>query len=124
MRKDAESKGALGQIRNVGSLTALVLALSVAAGSFAGETTEGTRVGTLVVQRNRVFTVRAPDRRPEQPVPHDRWRVEKVDGPWLRLHAENSAVAGWASSIEVVPVEAAEAFFTRQIRDHPRDAFA
>ena len=51
------------------------------------------------------------------------YRVAKTDGPSLWLEAEAGGSSGWALADQVVPVELAIAFFTSQMRDHPKDSF-
>ena len=68
-----------------------------------GQTTSGNPVG----QDSNVFHM---------------YRVEQVDGEWLRLRAENSGVAGWARANDVIPYDQAVDNLTKQIRSDPRAA--
>jgi tetratricopeptide (TPR) repeat protein len=51
------------------------------------------------------------------------YRVEQVDGPSLWLKGETQGSSGWATADEVVLIEQAVDFFTRQISAHPDDGF-
>ncbi len=51
------------------------------------------------------------------------YRVEQVDGPSLWLKGETQGSSGWARADEVVLVEQAVDFFTRQIHAQPDDPF-
>jgi tetratricopeptide (TPR) repeat protein len=123
MRMDAGRKGPLPQVVSAAMLAALVLILAAASAPRADEPAETNWIGKRVVQKHRDFTLRMQDGRTQRNVPLDRWRVEKAEGSRLWLSAEGSGIAGWAGAEEVVPVEAADAFFTGHVRDQPRDAF-
>ena len=49
------------------------------------------------------------------------YRVEKVNGPWLWLQAEEEGAAGWVRAAEVIPYDQAIDYFTNQIRANPAD---
>ncbi len=51
------------------------------------------------------------------------YRVEQVDGPSLWLKGDSQGSSGWAKADDVVLVEQAVDFFTRQIRARPDDPF-
>ena len=51
------------------------------------------------------------------------YEVEQVDGSSLLLKAESNHASGWAEQDQVIPVEHAFEFFTRQIGVHPQDVF-
>lgn len=51
------------------------------------------------------------------------YRVEKIDGTSLLLKAEVNHTSGWAEQDQVIPLDDAVEFFTRQIRAHPGDVF-
>jgi len=114
----------VGGARLAAMLPALGLILAVTAESRAGEHAKIDRVGQRVVQKHREFTIRVEYQGAERKVALDIWRVEQADGPRLRIRAEKLGVFGCASAEQVIPLENAIAYFTDQIRDHPRDAFA
>ncbi len=101
---------------------ALVLALGTPAfvRAQAGNDVSNSRV----VQRSGNFRLKIDD----EPVERsgktiEFYRVERTDGPLLWLQAEEERYGGWASKDDVVLGEQAIAFFTEQIRAHPREAF-
>jgi tetratricopeptide (TPR) repeat protein len=51
------------------------------------------------------------------------YRVERIEGRLLWLEAEGGRVAGWAQAANVLPVENAVEFFTKETRAHPDDPF-
>jgi tetratricopeptide (TPR) repeat protein len=88
------------------------------------EQAKNDRVGSRVVQKNRSFTLRTGDQGIERQVPLDIWCVEKVEGPKLWIRAMHLDIVGWARADQVVSTNQAIAYFSDQIREHPRDAFA
>jgi tetratricopeptide (TPR) repeat protein len=73
------------------------------------------RVGNAVVddqkrERSARGGARAVDRR---------YRVERVNGPWLWLQAEGEGAAGWIRAAEDIRYDQAIDYFTRQIRANP-----
>jgi tetratricopeptide (TPR) repeat protein len=81
-------------------------------------------VGSRVVQKNRSFMLRTGDQGVERQVPLDIWCVEKVKGPKLWIRATHLDIVGWARADQVVSIDQAIAYFSDQIRENPRDAFA
>ena len=51
------------------------------------------------------------------------YRVKEVNGNELYLAVENTGVAGWTTTDQIVPVEQAVDFFTECIRARPRDPY-
>src|SRR5262249_15831047 len=79
-------------------------------------------LGKRVVPKYLDFQLRIENRfiEPEERVTY---RVDQVDGPWLRLRAEGRSLGGWALADHGVPVEHAIDFFTDYIRINPRDPY-
>ena len=50
------------------------------------------------------------------------YRVERVQGPWLRLVPEHVGKRGWAKAAQVVPYDKAIDYFTEAIRLDPASA--
>jgi tetratricopeptide (TPR) repeat protein len=78
-------------------------------------------VGGRVVQKSADFRLKNENRVIDLKGRLEIYRVEKLNGPALRLYA--SGLFGWAPSDQVVPVEQAIEFFTEYIRAHPDDYF-
>jgi tetratricopeptide (TPR) repeat protein len=103
---------------------ALVFSLALAAQALLQAQADQGWIGKRVVQKLGDFALSnngEPVERSGKVI--DSYRVEQADGPSLFLKAESQGLSGWAAAADVVPVEQALDFFTRQIRAHPRDAF-
>ena len=113
----------LFRIRLAAILLLVTLIPATEPASRAAELAKKYSIGDRVVQRSRAFKLHVGDRRTERSVPFDIWSVEKVDGPNIWVSA-SVGIAGWTRADQVVSIDQAMAFFSEQIRDHPRDAFA
>jgi lipoprotein NlpI len=81
-------------------------------------------IGKRVMPRSPIFLLRIENQvLPILPRTFDIYRVEQVNGPWLRLRAEREGSSGWALSEQVVPVNQAIEFFTDYIRAKPDDSY-
>jgi predicted Zn-dependent protease len=123
MQGEAKSFGA----RGVGRIAAaaLVALAIIVPGSVAAQQTAGKEwIGRRVVQKQRDFALWFDNEQTDHPVAIDVWQVKKVDGARVWLEADKSGLAGWAKVDQLVPIEKAVDYFSRQIRDQPRDAFA
>jgi tetratricopeptide (TPR) repeat protein len=83
-------------------------------------------IGKRVVQKQRDFSLRIDPTKKAVEQSEDEihiYRVTKSDGPSLWLEAETGSSGGWAPADHVVPVDLAVAFFSSQMRDHPKDSF-
>ncbi len=78
--------------------------------------------GKRVMERSPDFQLEIENRL-VHPRIFDIYRVEKVDGPRLRLRAEREGLSGWALSEHVVPIPQAIAYFTEYIKANPDDPF-
>jgi tetratricopeptide (TPR) repeat protein len=78
------------------------------------------RVGKRVVPKYREFRLRVGERVID-PRAIEIYRVDRVNGPWLRLKADGQGLGGWSLADQVVPVEQAIDFFTDYIRANPGD---
>jgi lipoprotein NlpI len=47
------------------------------------------------------------------------YRVEELNGPWLRLKVPGEGTGGWAMAGEIIPVERATGYFNASIAAHP-----
>jgi hypothetical protein len=52
------------------------------------------------------------------------YRVERVNGPWIWLKAEEASASGWILAAEVIPFDQAIDYYTNQIRANPADSSA
>jgi hypothetical protein len=103
---------------------ALGLMTAVTAGSHAQEPRADDLVGKRVVQKLNNVTLRTEDQSVTRGVTKIyTYRVERMDGPSVWLKAEGVGVSGWGLATEFIPVEQAIAYFTEQVRAHPRDLF-
>ncbi len=86
---------------------------------------DGLPGGSLLGKRV-VTKYTAPLKRDNGAVAEDDWfrvyTVEKVDGDRLRLSGEG--ISGWVDADDVVPLDRAVAFYTREIRNAPGNATA
>lgn len=103
---------------------ALALILSLATPPFVYAQAGNDWINKRVVQRSAEFRLKIDD----EPVERsgkaiEFYRVLRSDGPLLWLQAEKQRYCGWAKVDDVVPVEQAIAYFTEQIKAHPRKAF-
>jgi tetratricopeptide (TPR) repeat protein len=83
-------------------------------------------IGKRVVQKQRDFSLRVDAKKAAVQQSEDEihiYRVTKTDGNSLWLEAEAGGYGGWALADHVVPVDLATAFFTSEMRDHPKDSF-
>jgi len=49
------------------------------------------------------------------------YRVDQASGPWLWIVAERSGVAGWAKADDLISLDEAVAYYTKQILANPSD---
>ena len=73
------------------------------------------------MQKYRVFQLRIGDQVIDPKTRLETYRVERVDGPRLWLHAVE--LNGWVATDQVVPIEQAIEFFTKYIQAHPADSY-
>ena len=121
MQGDARPGGGKGTMLR--ATLALGFVLFAAHAAFAQEPAVEAQVAAIV-QKQRNFVLLADNEMTGRAVAIDVWRVEKIEGRRVYLTGEKLGVAGWASADEVVPMEKAIDYFSGQIRDQPRDAFA
>lgn len=77
-----------------------------------------------VVPKASTFTLRVNDEPvPTRGKPLCVYVVERDEGPNLWLVPEQPGPTGWAKADDVVPVDQAIDFFTKEIQAHPSDAF-
>lgn len=89
----------------------------------AQQTAAKPLIGRRVVQKANDFALHIEDRVVDRKRVIHFYRVELVEGPWLWVRAEANGFSGWALSSQVVAVDEAVDFFTRQIRENPADIF-
>jgi tetratricopeptide (TPR) repeat protein len=78
-------------------------------------------IGTRVVQKRSDFTLKIGNQVIDTKK-IDIYRVERVNGSWLWLHAPG--ISGWAKMSDVVPYDQAIDYFTGVIQGNPRDGYA
>jgi tetratricopeptide (TPR) repeat protein len=122
--EDAMQKGVTFGLRLAAILLPLTMIPVTELECRAAEPAKKYSEGDRVVQKDRSFTLRTDAAGTGRKVPFDIWCVEKVDGSKLRIRAESHGITGWASVDQLVFLDQAMAYFSDQIRDHPRDAFA
>lgn len=76
-------------------------------------------VGRQVVEKYREMQIQYNGQVVSTGDIHRVYRVTQVNGPWLWVVA--TGAQGWANSAEVVPLDAAVAYFGQQIRAYPRN---
>jgi len=102
----------------------LIFALTVATSAPLLAQAEPGWIGKRVVQRKGQFTLLVNAEVVDQSGKGLAiYRVEQVDGPSLLLREEGQRSSGWAASDDVVLLEKALDFFTKQIHANPKDAF-
>jgi tetratricopeptide (TPR) repeat protein len=84
----------------------------------------GEWLGKRVVQKVAELTLRIND----EPVERDSkglriYRVEEADGTSLLLKSESDRTSGWASALDVIPVDLAVDFFNQKMRIGPMRPF-
>jgi tetratricopeptide (TPR) repeat protein len=82
--------------------------------------TDNDWIGKRVVQKYPDFKLQIENRVIDTKTRLETYRVERVNGPWLLLHARE--LSGWAQPDQIVPVERAIDFFTDYIRANPGDS--
>jgi tetratricopeptide (TPR) repeat protein len=102
----------------------LIFSLPVVGATPAQAQTDQVPIGTRVVQKYRDFSLTV-NGEPVERNSHviDVYRVERTDGSLLWLKAETLGTSGWAKAKDVVPLDQALEFFTRQIQPKPTEPF-
>jgi tetratricopeptide (TPR) repeat protein len=118
-------------VRNALRVATVVVVLVVASGS---SPPEGGWLGQRVVlKQNCVPRDKRPggnDERPSAELGGDRvnafliYRVDQVDGRWLKLVAGSSGRAGWVADAQVVLFDRSIDYFTSLIHAEPRGTWA
>ncbi len=106
------------------TIVGMALVINLSAPLFAHAQPGNDWSNLRVVQKSASFRLKIDD----EPVERsgkviEFYRVERTDGPLLWLQAEEERYRGSAKEDDVIPAEQAIAFFTQQIRAHPRDGF-
>ena len=109
--------------KNILTSAALIFALTSAHAPILAQAEPGW-IGKRVVPKNSDFTLLVNGEAVEQGGKGIAfYRVEQVDGSSLWVNGDTQGSSGWAKADEVVLVEQAVDFFTRQIRAHPDDPY-
>lgn len=77
-------------------------------------------LGKRVVPKRADFRLRIGNRSIE-PGKFAIYRVEELDGPWLRLKVPGEGTEGWAMADEIVSAERATGYFNAYIAAHPNE---
>jgi tetratricopeptide (TPR) repeat protein len=103
------------------ALAALCLTLAVSQSTFARQPSADDRVGKAVLPKARQFTLKDVQKGTPVKAPAEIYQVARMSGASLLL--SGTGISGWAAADQVVPLEQADDFFTKQIRANPADAF-
>jgi cytochrome c-type biogenesis protein CcmH/NrfG len=117
-------RDSLGRSGPVRRSVAWALAALVALGSAGAAWSQDNFnwVGTRVVVKSSNIKLKIGPQEIDRKRSTDIYRVERVDRPWLWLHAPG--VSGWARITDVVPLDQAIDYFTRVIQANPGRASA
>ncbi len=110
----------LHRIRPVFLIVATGMTALAPADSEAQQPVGNDWIGKRVVPKYQDFRLKIENQVIDLKRRIETYRVEQVNGPWLRLYANQ--LNGWATADQVVPVEQAIEFFTNYIRSNPDDA--
>jgi tetratricopeptide (TPR) repeat protein len=88
--------------------------------SLCAEPAANQWIGQRVVPKRPDFTLRDTEEGPARSAKIAIYRVDRVDGGFLQVKAEGGS-SGWTEAARVVPVDQANAYFSRAIQESPRD---
>ena len=116
----------IGRMRKVIGLAALVLAVScllpvVPDTALARQPSANDWAGKVVLPKLRNFTLRDIQKGSAVKGPAEIYHVTRVSGKSVLL--TGTGVTGWASLDQVVVLDEADDFFTKQIRSNPGESF-
>ena len=106
---------------NRAALAALCLALAVSQPTFARQPSADDRIGKAVLPKARQFMLKDVQKGTPVKGPAEIYHVARVSGASLLL--SGTGISGWAVADQVVPLDQADDFFTKQIRTNPGDSF-